>query len=93
VIIISGDELEFLFFLLKELPLGKGVLSMSRKLLILFFIVQIGYVLVSCSRDNNIVNSGSTDNLLSNPSFEKNGSPSLGGWIQSYQDTSAIQFS
>jgi len=66
---------------------------MSRKLLILFFIVQIGNGLVSCSRDNNIVNASSTDNLLSNFSFEINGSPSLDGWIQSYQDTSAIHFS
>jgi hypothetical protein len=66
---------------------------MSKKLVILFFIVQIGNGLISCSRDNNIVNAGSTDNLLSNPSFEKNGSPSLDSWIQSYQDTSVIHFS
>jgi hypothetical protein len=52
----------------------------------------VGGMLQGCSKSNP-VGPSLGGNLLANPSFELNGSPSLDGWTQAYIDTSLFSFS
>ena len=65
---------------------------MSAKIIRLFLLLIFAAVQHGCSKSNP-VNPSIGGNLLTNPSFELNGTPSLQGWRTSYTNTSIFSFS